>query len=26
RIKVPEECGNVLRWHAALSSRPSAAA
>ncbi|OBQ96759.1 glutathione S-transferase [Mesorhizobium sp. AA23] len=26
RIKVPEECGNVLRWHSALSSRPSAAA
>ncbi|MDX8483122.1 glutathione S-transferase [Mesorhizobium sp. VK24D] len=26
RIKVPEECANVLRWHAALSSRPSAAA
>jgi glutathione S-transferase len=26
RIKVPDECVNVLRWHAALSSRPSAAA
>ncbi|TGP26685.1 MULTISPECIES: glutathione S-transferase [unclassified Mesorhizobium] len=26
RIKVPEECANVLRWHAALSRRPSAAA
>ncbi|CDX17923.1 Glutathione S-transferase [Mesorhizobium sp. ORS 3324] len=26
RIKVPEECTNVLRWHAALASRPSAAA
>jgi glutathione S-transferase len=26
RIKVPEECTNVLRWHAAVSSRPSAAA
>ena len=26
RIKVPEECVNVLRWHAALTSRPSAAA
>ncbi|RWX62134.1 glutathione S-transferase [Mesorhizobium sp. M4B.F.Ca.ET.089.01.1.1] len=26
RIKVPEECTNVLRWHAAISSRPSAAA
>ncbi|TIW19811.1 MAG: glutathione S-transferase [Mesorhizobium sp.] len=26
RIRVPEECTNVLRWHAALSSRPSAAA
>ncbi|RWA76951.1 glutathione S-transferase [Mesorhizobium sp.] len=26
RIKVPEDCANVLRWHAALSSRPSAAA
>ncbi|TIW73030.1 MAG: glutathione S-transferase, partial [Mesorhizobium sp.] len=23
---VPEECTNVLRWHAAISSRPSAAA
>ena len=26
RIKVPDECVNVLRWRAALSSRPSAAA
>jgi glutathione S-transferase len=26
RIKVPEECVNVLRWHASVSSRPSAAA
>ncbi|TIT83646.1 MAG: glutathione S-transferase, partial [Mesorhizobium sp.] len=26
RIKVPEECANVQRWHAALSSRPSATA
>ncbi|MGX9574447.1 MULTISPECIES: glutathione S-transferase [unclassified Mesorhizobium] len=26
RIKVPEDCGNVLRWHQAISSRPSAAA
>ena len=26
RIKVPEECTNVLRWHQAISSRPSAAA
>ncbi len=26
RIKVPEECTNVLRWHAAVSARPSAAA
>jgi glutathione S-transferase len=26
RIKVPDECVNVLRWHAALSGRPSAAA
>ena len=26
RIKVPEECANVLRWHQAVSSRPSAAA
>ena len=26
RIKVPEECANVLRWHAAISGRPSAAA
>ncbi|UCI05695.1 glutathione S-transferase [Mesorhizobium sp. B1-1-8] len=26
RIKVPEECGNVLRWHAAIASRPSAVA
>jgi glutathione S-transferase len=26
RIKVPEECTNVLRWHAALAARPSAAA
>jgi glutathione S-transferase len=26
RIKVPEDCANVLRWHQAVSSRPSAAA
>jgi glutathione S-transferase len=26
RIRMPEECANVLRWHAAVSSRPSAAA
>ncbi|MBZ9684136.1 glutathione S-transferase [Mesorhizobium sp. CO1-1-7] len=26
RIKVPEECTNVSRWHQAISSRPSAAA
>ncbi|MER9073347.1 glutathione S-transferase [Mesorhizobium sp. M0904] len=26
RIKVPEECTNVLRWHREISSRPSAAA
>jgi glutathione S-transferase len=26
RIKVPEDCANVLRWHRAVSSRPSAAA
>jgi len=26
RIKVPEDCTNVLRWHGAISSRPSAAA
>lgn len=26
RIKVPEECANVLRWHQAVSSRLSAAA
>lgn len=26
RIKVPEDCGNVLRWYQAVSSRPSAAA
>ena len=26
RIKVPDECTNVLRWHQAISSRPSAAA
>lgn len=26
RIKVPDECRNVLRWHAALASRPSATA
>ena len=26
RIKVPEECTNVLRWLEAISSRPSAAA
>ncbi|TIP29973.1 MAG: glutathione S-transferase [Mesorhizobium sp.] len=24
RIKVPEDCANVLRWHKAISSRPSA--
>jgi glutathione S-transferase len=26
RIALPEECANVRRWHAAVSSRPSAAA
>lgn len=26
RITLPEECANVRRWHAAVSSRPSAAA
>ena len=26
RIRVPEECTNVLRWHQAVSSRLSAAA
>ncbi|MET3580560.1 glutathione S-transferase [Mesorhizobium robiniae] len=26
RIKVPEDCANVLRWHQAISSRPSAVA
>ena len=26
RIKVPDECVNVLRWHQAVSARPSAAA
>lgn len=26
RIRVPEACTNVLRWYAALTSRPSAAA
>jgi glutathione S-transferase len=26
RIKVPEDCANVPRWHQAVSSRPSAAA
>ncbi|RUZ49139.1 glutathione binding-like protein, partial [Mesorhizobium sp. M7A.F.Ca.US.007.01.1.1] len=26
RIKVPDECANVLRWHQAVSSRPSASA
>lgn len=26
RIQVPEEMGNVVRWHRALASRPSAAA
>ncbi|TIO04921.1 glutathione S-transferase [Mesorhizobium sp.] len=26
RIKVPEDCTNVLRWHQAISGRPSAAA
>jgi glutathione S-transferase len=26
RIKVPEDCANVLRWHQVISSRPSAAA
>ncbi|TIX84409.1 MAG: glutathione S-transferase, partial [Mesorhizobium sp.] len=26
RIKVPEDCANVLRWHQAISIRPSAAA
>ncbi|WP_027061713.1 glutathione S-transferase [Mesorhizobium loti] len=26
RIRVPEDCANVLRWYQAISSRPSAAA
>ncbi len=26
RIKVPDECTNVLRWYGAVSSRPSASA
>ena len=26
RIKVPDECANVLRWYSAVSSRPSASA
>jgi glutathione S-transferase len=26
RIKVPDDCVNVLRWYQAVSSRPSAAA
>jgi glutathione S-transferase len=26
RIRVPEDCANVLRWHSSISSRPSAAA
>jgi glutathione S-transferase len=26
RIKVPDECSNVLRWYGAVSSRPSASA
>ena len=26
RIKVPEDCAHVLRWHKAVSGRPSAAA
>jgi hypothetical protein len=26
RIKVPENCTNVLRWHQAVANRPSAAA
>jgi glutathione S-transferase len=26
RIAVPEDCGNVLRWHKAVSGRPSARA
>jgi glutathione S-transferase len=26
RISVPEDCSNVLRWHEAVSGRPSAAA
>ncbi|RVA47154.1 glutathione binding-like protein, partial [Mesorhizobium sp. M7A.F.Ca.CA.004.09.1.2] len=26
RIKVPYDCANVLRWHQAVSSRPSASA
>ena len=26
RIQVPADCRNVLRWHAAVSARPSAAA
>jgi glutathione S-transferase len=26
RIKVPDECANVLRWYSAVISRPSASA
>ena len=26
RIKVPDECSNVLRWYSAVASRPSASA
>ncbi|CAN7518324.1 glutathione S-transferase [Mesorhizobium caraganae] len=26
RIKVPDECSNVLRWYSAVTSRPSASA
>ena len=26
RIKVPDECANVLRWYSAVTSRPSASA
>jgi glutathione S-transferase len=26
RIQMPEECANVLRWHKAVASRPSASA
>ena len=26
RIKVPDECSNVLRWYSVVTSRPSASA